>query len=233
VDSSPPAAPPAAAGTDHPEAAPGAAPASEKIDLGPLQPAPQATDASNAAAPQAQASPAQTPETKASEIPNPKNQAVETDSAKQVPPQSKADSDSDESAGKQAEPAVQPAAGKKAAPASKVAEEQPTNPSLAADDRLVLEGEKYLYGNGVRQSCERAQKDLFAAAQRANPKAQSVLGAMYATGHCVNRDLPSAYRWFAKALRQEPGNDRVAQDLQVLWKQMTPAERQAASHSGQ
>jgi hypothetical protein len=232
VDSSPPAAPPAA-GTDHPEAAPGAAPASEKIDLGPLQPAPQATDASNAAAPQAQASPAQTPETKASEIPNPKNQAVETDSAKQVPPQSKADSDSDESAGKQAEPAVQPAAGKKAAPASKVAEEQPTNPSLAADDRLVLEGEKYLYGNGVRQSCERAQKDLFAAAQRANPKAQSVLGAMYATGHCVNRDLPSAYRWFAKALRQEPGNDRVAQDLQVLWKQMTPAERQAASHSGQ
>jgi TPR repeat protein len=104
---------------------------------------------------------------------------------------------------------------------------------LAADDRLVLEGEKYLYGNGVRQSCERAQKDLFAAAQRANPKAQSVLGAMYATGHCVNRDLPSAYRWFAKALRQEPGNDRVAQDLQVLWKQMTPAERQAASHSGQ
>jgi hypothetical protein len=233
TDSPASAAPPAAAGTDHPEAAP-SAPASEKIDLGPLQPAPQAADASNAAAPQAQASPAQTPETKGSETPSSKNPPAESDSAKQVPPESKADSDSDESTEKQAEPAAQLAPVKKTAPASKVAEEQPTNVSAtAADDRLVVEGEKYLYGNGVRQSCERAQRDLFAAAQRSNPKAQSVLGAMYATGHCVNRDLPSAYRWFAKALRQEPGNDRVAQDLQVLWKQMTPAERQAASRSGQ
>jgi hypothetical protein len=231
TDSSASAAPPAAAGTDHPEAAP-TAPASEKIDLGPQQPAPQSGDASKAASPQAQAE--QAPETKPSEISTPKNQAVETDSAKQVPPQSKADSDSDESTEKQAEPSAQPAAAKKAAPASKAAEEQPTNASAtAADDRLVVEGERYLYGNGVPQNCARAQRDLFAAAQRSNPKAQSVLGAMYATGHCVNRDLPSAYRWFAKALRQEPGNDRVAQDLQVLWKQMTPAERQSASHSEQ
>jgi hypothetical protein len=235
ADSSASAAPPAAGGTDHPEAAP-SAPASEKIDLGPLQPAAQSGDASKAAAPaapQVQAAQAQAPETKPSEISNPKNQAVETDSAKQVPQQPKADSDSDESTEKQAEPTAQPATAKKVAPASKVDEEQPTNASAAADDKLVLEGEKYLYGNGVRQSCERAQRDLFAAAQRSNPKAQSVLGAMYATGHCVNRDLPSAYRWFAKALRQEPGNDRVAQDLQVLWKQMTPAERQAASRGGQ
>jgi TPR repeat protein len=83
----------------------------------------------------------------------------------------------------------------------------------------------------VPQNCERAQKNLFAAAQRSNPKAQSVLGAMYATGHCVNRDLPAAYRWFAKALHQEPANTRVAQDLEVLWKQMTPAERQTVSRS--
>jgi len=226
TDSSASAAPPAAAETDHSEAAPTGA-ASEKIDLGPLQPAAQSGDAGKAAAPQAQA--AQAPETKPSEVSNPKNQAVETDSAKPVPPQPKADSDSDESTEKQAEPTAQPTAARKAAPASKVAEEQPTDASAAADDRLVVEGERYLYGNGVPQSCARAQRDLFAAAQRSNPKAQSVLGAMYATGHCVNRDLPSAYRWFAKALRQEPGNDRVAQDLQVLWKQMTPAERQAAS----
>ncbi len=37
-------------------------------------------------------------------------------------------------------------------------------------------------------------------ARQSNPKAQTLLGAMYATGHCVGRDLPNAYRWFAKAL---------------------------------
>jgi TPR repeat protein len=51
---------------------------------------------------------------------------------------------------------------------------------------------------------------------------------MYATGHCVTRDLPTAYRWFARALRQDPANKRVQQDLEVLWRQMTPDERQAA-----
>ena len=110
TDSSASAAPPAAVGTDHPEAAP-SAPASEKIDLGPLQPAPPSGDPSKAAAPQAQAP--QAPETKPSEISNPKNQAVETDSAKPVPPQSKADSDSDESTEKQEEPSSAACLGEK------------------------------------------------------------------------------------------------------------------------
>ena len=51
---------------------------------------------------------------------------------------------------------------------------------------------------------------------------------MYATGHCASRDLPTAYRWFARALHQDPGNARVQRDLEVLWKQMTPDERQIA-----
>jgi TPR repeat protein len=54
---------------------------------------------------------------------------------------------------------------------------------------------------------------------------------MYATGHCVGRDLPTAYRWFAKALHGDPGNSRVQRDLEVLWKQMTPEERQLAMKS--
>jgi TPR repeat protein len=68
-------------------------------------------------------------------------------------------------------------------------------------------------------------------ARQSNPKAQTLLGAMYATGHCVNRDLPIAYRWFAKALHGDPGNSRVQRDLEVLWKQMTPEERQLAMKS--
>ena len=64
-------------------------------------------------------------------------------------------------------------------------------------------------------------------ARQSNPKAQTLLGAMYATGHCVSRDLPTAYRWFAKALHGDPGNSRVQRDLEVLWKQMTPEETTA------
>jgi TPR repeat protein len=111
------------------------------------------------------------------------------------------------------------------------AKEQPASALPTTDDKLVADGERYLYGTGVPQSCDRARKNLFTASS--NAKAQSLLGAMYATGHCVNRDLPSAYRWFAKALHQEPGNERVARDLEVLWKQMTTAEKQAALRSEQ
>jgi len=74
---------------------------------------------------------------------------------------------------------------------------------------------------------------LLTAAQHANAKAESLLGAMYATGHCVTRDVPAAYRWFARALHQDPGNTRIARDLEILWKQMTPEERQIAVRSGQ
>ena len=51
---------------------------------------------------------------------------------------------------------------------------------------------------------------------------------MYATGHCTSRDLPLAYKWFAKALQGDPGNNRYQRDLEVLWNQMSPDERQLA-----
>jgi hypothetical protein len=101
-------------------------------------------------------------------------------------------------------------------------------PADEAQDQLVADGEKYLYGNGVPQNCVRAEKSLLAAAGHANPRAQSILGTMYATGHCVGRDLPTAYRWFARASRQEPTNNRITRDLEVLWKQMTAGERKLA-----
>jgi hypothetical protein len=107
----------------------------------------------------------------------------------------------------------------------------PAAPTATFEDRLVADGEKYLYGRGVPEDCARAQRNLQIAARESNAKAQTLLGAMYATGHCVGRDLPVAYRWFAKALHGDPGNSRVQRDLEVLWKQMTPEERQVAMKS--
>jgi hypothetical protein len=101
------------------------------------------------------------------------------------------------------------------------------------DADLELAGEKYLYGNGVPQNCARAESSLRTAAMHGNSKAETVLGTMYATGHCVGRDLPSAYRWFARALHEEPQNSRISADLQVLWRQMTPQEKQLATNRGQ
>jgi hypothetical protein len=96
--------------------------------------------------------------------------------------------------------------------------------------QLLADGTKYLLGSGVAQDCDRANKDLRAAA-RFSSDAESMLGTMYASGHCVSRDLPLAYRWYARALRSKPENSRIQNDLTVLWNQMTPAERKATSHN--
>jgi hypothetical protein len=103
--------------------------------------------------------------------------------------------------------------------------------SASPADDLEVQGEKYLYGNGVPENCTRARTNLLAAAEHLNAQAESVLGTMYATGHCATRDLPTAYRWFGRSLRQDPKNTRLEQDLQVLWNQMTPGERQLAMRS--
>jgi len=128
-----------------------------------------------------------------------------------------------------AEPAVEPKpappAVSKPAPKIEAPAAVPTNPG---DERLVADGEKYLYGNGVPENCTLAEKNLRGAAVHSNPRALSMLGAMYATGHCVTRDLPMAYRSFARALHQDPNNNRIQRDLEVLWRQMTAEERQVA-----
>jgi hypothetical protein len=101
-------------------------------------------------------------------------------------------------------------------------------PKTPDETHLLLEGEKYLYGNGVAQDCERAQKNLLAAAAAHSSTAEDLLGTIYASGHCAARDLPTAYHWYAQALRDDPSNNRIESDLKVLWSQMTPAERQIA-----
>ncbi|MGA8150498.1 MAG: hypothetical protein WB952_06075 [Terriglobales bacterium] len=101
-------------------------------------------------------------------------------------------------------------------------------PVSSESEALEAQGEKYLYGTGVPANCALAKKSLLAAAERSSTKAQSVLGTMYATGHCTTRDLPLAYHWFARALHQDPSNLRIEEDLKVLWNQMSADERQLA-----
>jgi cytoskeletal protein RodZ len=105
----------------------------------------------------------------------------------------------------------------------------------AADtgDAAFRRGEAYLYGRGVPKNCDEAVKYLKAASAKSSAKARSAFGTMYATGHCVQRDLPTSYLWFALALRVDPNNQILEKDLSAVWNQMTPPERQMATRMKQ
>ena len=147
--------------------------------------------------------------------------AEKAESAKAAPPPS--------TPKKSHSPKLQP----EPAPSPKRGRVETASLATPPDADLELAGERYLYGSGLPQNCTRAESNLRTAAQHGNSKAQTVLGTMYATGHCVGRDLPTAYRWFARALHQDPQNSRISADLQVLWRQMTPQERQLVTSSKQ
>jgi hypothetical protein len=114
-------------------------------------------------------------------------------------------------------------------PAPKVPAPKPSAASrpVAAYDP-VAEAQKYLYGRGAPQDCDRGLRLLRPAANQAQPKAMIEMGALYSAGLCAPHDLPTAYRWFAMALRKDPENTAVQADLQKLWGEMTPPERQLA-----
>lgn len=156
--------------------------------------------------------------------------AAVPDAAKSAPPPANEASEaSDDADATPATPAPKAVAPPK--PARNVATKAtPVPATVSGDDQLVADGEKYLYGNGVPANCDRAQKNLRSAAAHGSSRALSMLGTMYATGHCADRDLPNAYRSFARALHLDPNNSRIQSDLEILWRQMTPEERQAATH---
>jgi outer membrane biosynthesis protein TonB len=79
--------------------------------------------------------------------------------------------------------------------------------------------------------CEKQLPSLRRAAGRGDAKARADLGLIYYAGRCVPRDLPTAYRWYALALRTAPENSQVSAQLEAIWKQMSPAERQLALKS--
>lgn len=111
------------------------------------------------------------------------------------------------------------------APAKPAAKPKPTVPAVDP----VTEAQKYLYGRGgVSQDCDRGMRLLKPAANQGNPKAMVEMGALYSAGLCTPHDLPTAYRWFALALRKQPDNASIQTDLQKLWSEMTQPERQLA-----
>jgi len=100
-------------------------------------------------------------------------------------------------------------------------------------DADFRKGEAYLYGRGAPENCDEAVKYLKVASAKSNAKARSAFGTMYATGHCAPRDLPTSYLWFAMALRVDPNNQILEKDLNAVWNQMTPPERQLATRMKQ
>jgi zinc-ribbon domain len=140
--------------------------------------------------------------------------------------------------------AVAPATPAKAAPSKREAKRErsiiaskaaSTTAPAPADtgDAAFRKGEAYLYGRGVPENCGEAVKNLKAASAKTNAKARSAFGTMYATGHCVPRDLPTSYLWFALALQADPNNQILEKDLSAIWNQMTPPERQMATRMKQ
>ena len=121
-------------------------------------------------------------------------------------------------------PPAEPPAHPKAVPRKPEA----AKPTAARPFDAVTEGERYIYGRGVRQDCDHGLRMLKPAAEQSNAKAMISLGALYSTGTCTPRDLPTAYRWFALALHKDPDNQALQDDLQKLWSQMTQPERQLA-----
>jgi TPR repeat protein len=108
----------------------------------------------------------------------------------------------------------------------------PAKPSAGlsppASDYSIARAQRYIYGKGVPQNCDRGLRILKPAVDQGNPKAMIEMGALYSAGLCTPRDLPTAYRWFALALRKDPNNQSLQADLNKLWGEMTQPERQLA-----
>jgi len=153
-------------------------------------------------------------------VPTPNTSSVASDSS----PHSSAP-DSDQQSDAEEPPVATKAVPRKTASAKPYAA-KPSAGSKPYDS--VGEAERYIYGRGVSQDCDHGLRLLKPSAEQSNPKAMISLGALYSTGTCTPRDLPTAYRWFAMALHQQPDNQPLQNDLQKLWSQMTPPERQLA-----
>lgn len=91
---------------------------------------------------------------------------------------------------------------------------KPVRPAPAASDPVT--------------ECDRRLSFLRAGDSRGEAGATAQLGTMYYEGRCVARDLPTAYRLYARALHKDPNNSQIADTIANIWKQMSPAERQLA-----
>lgn len=101
--------------------------------------------------------------------------------------------------------------------------------SLRRPSAALLRADQYLHGKGgVTQNCEQGLIYLRAAVKNNEPAAAVQMGALYATGHCVQQDRVMAYRWFNSAHELDPRNPWIQTNLDQLWARMTPQERRQA-----
>ncbi len=224
TSNSSPAEPPTPAGTQPPQPEPPSptapVPDTSSSAPAPSTPAPSsATTAAAAPAPAANTPPhaARSDESDSSTAPAASTPAAESNAAAPAPSNQPAE----------APDAPSPAEHTRAKSPSKPSPKTPSKPAAKAPDQVTL-GEQYLYGRGVPQNCERGLHYVKPAADQSNPKAMITMGALYATGHCLSRDLPTAYRFFALALRGDPDNAPLRQNAEMVWKQMTAEERKQA-----
>jgi len=207
-------APPAAVVT-APSAAPISTAPAPAIGSGPVP----AAGSTAESAPTAPAAPAENPA-----------QSTPTGSPGEAPAEAAEQTSASSSAAGNPGPAstvVAPASAPPAAPAPKAKAKAKPLPPPKPEDSVAM-GERYLYGRGVPQDCTRGLRYVRPAADQSIPKAMITMGALYATGHCLSRDLPTAYRYFALALRKDPENGALKQNAEMVWGQMTASERQQA-----
>ena len=148
---------------------------------------PQATQ--NPAAPAASNPTPQTPNN-AAENAAPQNSATapaSQDAAQNKPGDSSAAPIADsQTAGSDSEPA--PAA-ETPAPKAKSRKPAAAKPTPAKAYNSVSEAERYIYGRGVSQDCDRGLRLLKPAAEQSNTQAMISMGSLYTTGTCTPRDL--------------------------------------------
>jgi hypothetical protein len=196
-----------------------------------------ATQAGGASSPSAAATPSESaaPAAAAASAQTPLQDAPPPNStAQNIPAQSPADTNATTNATSQpaASDSDKPSPPAEAVPeiktAARPAPRRPAAAKPAAPYDVVSEAERYIYGRGARQDCDHGMRLLKRAAEQSNPKAMISMGALYSTGTCTPRDLPTAYRWFALALHKQPDNQALQNDLKNLWEKMTQPERQLA-----
>jgi hypothetical protein len=137
-------------------------------------------------------------------------------------PQNDADSaaDSDSS-----QPSVDAGKNKPAADVAK-SDKEIAPPAKRKPSMALIQAQNYLQGRGgVRQDCDQGLIYLKAATEKNEPAAAVQMGALYASGHCVQQDRVMAYRWFNSAHELDPANPWIQTNLDQLWAQMSQQER--------
>lgn len=99
-------------------------------------------------------------------------------------------------------------------------------PARRKPSAALIQAQNYLQGRGgVHQDCEQGLIYLKAATEKNDPAAAVQMGALYASGHCVQMDRVMAYRWFNSAHELDPANPWIQTNMDQLWAQMSSQER--------